>query len=243
MKNRLFTFLLLLLGVPAFAQYSGFSIFGTRTNPFLEPYMFITLDTMDGAKTLSDINAKYRADWVDSYISVEVATYCRGTVKKAVGKNDVLTPQQLELIRAAGDNCEINIAVNYIPKNTLKDNPPRQMNFSLAMIPIYEAQFPGGQSQLENYLRENTVGKISEEKFKEVELVRVKFNVNEQGQVTDVDMITASKDPAIDKMVLDALCNMPQWTPARDAKGNQIVEEFEFTMGNLLLYGCYQYAY
>lgn len=231
---------MLLLAVMSFAQSTGFDIYGTSTNPYTGPYGLVTLDTLAEAKTLSDIHARYPASWVARYLSVELSSDCDGSIKKAVGKDDTLTPAQLSILRTAGMGCKIDVAVAYIPENKLKDNPPRDMQFSLLMAPIHEATYPGGVDQLEAYLKENTVDKISETTFKEIELTKARFKVDMQGQITDVRMIETSRDDKIDQLILNAICNMPAWRPAKNSQGVSIIQEFEFVMGTLLLYNCYR---
>jgi len=143
MKNNLVTFILVLQAFWGFSQYHGFDVFGTQTNPYSDQYSIITLDTLAEAKTLSDINKWFRASWVARYITVEISSTCGDVVKKAASKNDTLTIGQINLMNRADEHCKIDVEVLYIPKNTLKDNPPRNINFSLKMVPVYEAKYPG----------------------------------------------------------------------------------------------------
>jgi len=241
MKNYLVASFLLLLSFSGFPQEMGYDVFGTLTNPRSGPYSLVTLDTLKTAKTLADIDARYRPSWVARYIAVEVASTCGERVKRAVGTNDLLTHEQMDILKMADLGCRIDVEVDYIPRNTLKDNPPRKMNFSLTVIPIVEAKYPGGYQQLKAYLKEHIIAEITSTTAEPIALAKVRFNVNAQGQVADAQISQTSEDREIDKLILEAICNMPKWQPAENAKGLAIAQEFEFSMGTSLLRCDYQY--
>ncbi|GJM34571.1 MAG: hypothetical protein DHS20C18_35720 [Saprospiraceae bacterium] len=241
MKNTFVALILLLLTFSGFSQVVGYDVFGTHTNPHIGPYSLITLDTLKEAKTLNDIHAMYRSFWVASYIAVEVSSTCKGIVKKAASTNDTLTDEQMGILKMADVGCRIDVVVDYIPENTLKDNPPRRMDFSMTMIPIYEAKYPGGYQYLKKYLKENAIDEISATTAGQVELAAVRFNVNEEGQVSEAQIFKTSGVDKVDKLLLEAICNMPKWRPAENAKGKKISQEFELRMGTLLLRCDYEY--
>jgi TonB family protein len=236
MKINLTTLLLLLLAFSGFSQEVGYTVFGTQTNPYSVPgYSLITLDSLQDAKTLTDIHARYRSSWVASYIAVEVASTCQGVVKKAAGKNDTLTPAQLDILKMADADCSIQVEVDYIPQNNLTYNPPRKMDFSLKMVPVFEAKFPGGDQALKKFIKENTIDKISKAKVGQIELAQISFTINEDGQVTNARLFKSSEEDMIDQLLLEAICNMPTWLPAKNSKGLKITQEFEFSIGTSLL--------
>ncbi|MEL6973433.1 MAG: hypothetical protein AAFO02_24975, partial [Bacteroidota bacterium] len=144
MKKSSLILLFLLFINSVFSQSTVYELHGTQTNPYASLYSLITLDTLQDARTLKDIYAKYRPDWVAKYIEVVVKTNCNGVVKTAASPNDTLTQNQLTLMRQAVAGCNIEVTVDYIPNNELTYNPARTMAFSLRTIPIAEAKFPGG---------------------------------------------------------------------------------------------------
>lgn len=241
MKYLLASLLVLLFSFSTSAQQMGYDVFGVATHPYAEPYQMVTLDSLQEAKTLSDVNARYRGDWVARYISVALTTDCDGTKREAVGPDDVLTPQQLELLHQAGPNCKVDVLVDYIPDNKLQHNPPRQMNFSLRIMPIFEAKFPGGTQQLKAYLKKNFHDEILAAGMDPIKLVRVRFQVGQEGQAADTRIVQSSGNSGVDQLIENAICNMPIWLPAKDAQGRAITQEFEFTMGTDLLRCDYQY--
>lgn len=241
MRNSFATLLLFLLAFSVFSQRIGYEIYGTLTNPYAEPYSLLTLDTLKGARTLSDINTRYRPDWVASYIRVEVASTCGEESKKAISTNDILTTAQMNILKTTDIGCNIDVEVDYIPENTLKDNPPRKMAFSLRMVPIYEAKYPGGQQALKMYLKENVIDEILRGRDRQLELAKIKFTINEEGHVSDVNIFKTSEDDEMDQIMLKAICNMPNWSPAKNREGEKIIQEFELSMGTTLLRCDYKY--
>ncbi|PHN08164.1 TonB family protein [Flavilitoribacter nigricans] len=242
MKNLLLTLICCLSGVTGFSQQMGFDVLGTTTDPYAGPYFLITLDTLQDAATLKDINARYREDWVAEYLSVAVASNCDGVVRKAAGTNDRLTARQLEILKTAVAGCRIDVEVEYIPKNNLSYNPPRKMDFSLRPVPVFEAKYPGGAPSLKDYLQKNVMDKVPGIAAGPVKLAKVRFNIDPKGQITDARVVKTSENAGVDKMVLDALCSMPDWMPAKDAQGMAITQEFELSLGtDLLMCDYYQY--
>jgi TonB family protein len=59
----------------------------------------------------------------------------------------------------------------------------------------------------------------------------VSFIVSEEGTVTNPAIITSSKTPKIDQIILDAIRKMPSWKPAVDAKGKPVPQTFRLTFG------------
>lgn len=241
MKNKLIALFFLLLSFSGFSQTVGYDIFGTQTNPYRGPYSILTLDTLATATNLKDLYARYRANWVDRYIAVAVSSNCADQNEKAMGQDDTITKEQMHLLRKADFGCNIDVAVDYIPENNLNDNPPRTMTFSLRMMPLYEAKFPGGAIQMKKYLKENTLDQLSLTNEEQIKLVKIRFNINEEGQVADAQVFTSSEEEQTNQLLLAAICNMPKWEPAKNAKNQKITQEFEFSIGTDLLRCDYVY--
>jgi len=240
MKHLTLILVLVILAFSGFAQYEGFDIFGSQSSPYSDAHMVVTLDTLQEAKTLEDINKWFKASWVEDYIFVEVSSNCGDVVKKAVGKNDTLTIEQKELIKMANADCTVYVKVDYIPINNLSDNLPKKMNFSLKVNPIYEANYVDGNEKLKAFLKEKTVDKISKTTLEQIKIATAKFNINEAGEVVDAYIFKSSEDDSIDQLMLDGINSMPQWNPAKNLEGKNIAQEFEFSLGTQILYGCYK---
>lgn len=201
------------------------------------PYISITREKLNEARTLTELNANYKSSWVRTYVSVEILTRYQGRIKKAMSKNDVLTQEQKDIMKMADAGTDISIQVHYIPENTLKHNEVQKMDFTFTVIPESEATYPGGQRQLMQYLKEKAIDKIPEGSFKDYDLTAVKFTVNEAGAIINAHVFQsvyqAFKNEQIDQLLLDAIRNMPKWKPAAHANGTKVKQEFVLTVGNM----------
>ena len=129
--------------------------------------------------------------------------------------------------------ADITVKVLYMPENTLAHNDIKEINFTLTVDPVNEAQYPGGQLKLKQYLKENAIDKISDINIRRYNLVAVKFAINKEGQVVDVHVFETSKDEEMDELLLETICNMPKWKPAEYSNGIKIEQEFVLTVGDM----------
>ena len=243
MKKSGLVLMFLLFSCTVFSQFSIYELHGTQTNPYASPYSLLTLDTLQDAQVIGDIYGKYRSDWVDSYIKVEVTTICNGVNQTATSPNDTLTQDQLTLLREAEANCSVNITIDYIPSNELTYNPARTMAFTLRPVPIVEAKFPGGNQHLQTYIEKYIVNKISPSILEQIQLASVQFSITTDGQTADAQIIHNSGNDEIDQLILAAICDMPYWQPAKNVEGLTVAQTFQFNMGTDLLRCDYRYKF
>lgn len=210
-------------------QEKAYDILGVETNPWVQA--IYTMDTLEDAKTLNDVYARYPESWVEEYISVELSFNCDGIAKTARSHDDVLTIEQLELLREASFGCRVDLLVEYIPKNNLKNNPARTLDLYAVAMPMFEAEYPGGYWAMMDYIQDEIIDKLKSTK---IEYAAIRFQVDENGQVVDPRVEESSADGDADLFMLDKLRNMPVWTPARNADGENIAQAFEFTIGERL---------
>jgi hypothetical protein len=234
MKDSIAILIFVLLPFYAFSQEIGLDVYGIQTNPHKGPFL-VTLDTLREAKTLKDINDRYKPSWVEKYISVEIISSCNGTVKKALGTSDQLTQEQLAILAAADIDCLIDVKIHYLPKNNLKDNPSRKMNFALRVVPIYQAKYIHPSQNLTAYLKQNTLAKLSEAATNPIKFVQINFTIDEKGAIINAKIIETSECESTNETLLAAICNMKNWQPALNANGEKVQQDFVFTIGTDLL--------
>jgi hypothetical protein len=237
MKNIRNTLLALLFTFIAF-PYSGSSQGNLTTEPGYEvnriyPYISIAKEKLGEARTLTDLDPKYNSSWIREYISVEVVTIYKGKTRSAVSKSDVLSREQKDIMNMADAGTDISVNIQYIPENTLTHNDIKEINFTFSIDPESEAQYIGGQQELNKYLKTNAIDKIPEGSFRGYDLAAVKFTVSEEGEITDAHIFERSKDKNIDELLLKAIHNMPNWKPAEYANGVKTKQVFVLTVGNM----------
>lgn len=197
------------------------------------PPISISKEELKEAVTLMDLDKKYKSSWIREYISVEILASCNGRIQKALSKSDVLSREQKDIIHTADVGMDISVKVLYLPENTLKQNAPKEISFSVAIEPENEATYPGGQQALQQYLKEKTINNIPAGHFEEYQLAAVTFTVNEEGQITDPKVSWSSNDEKIDELLLETICNMPNWKPAAYANGVKVKQEFALMVGSM----------
>lgn len=200
------------------------------------PSLSITKEKLTEARTLIDINPYYKPSWVKEYISVEVMASHEGEIKKVKGKSNTFNQAQKDLINTADAGTDISVKIDYIPNNNLKQNPPKETNFTFIVEPESEAAYSGGTQQLKQYLKKNIEDKISDDVFEIYRLTAVKFVVDEDGQIVDAEIFDGPyqtfRDEKTEELLLEAVCNMPDWTPAQYANGMKVKQEFVLTVGD-----------
>ncbi len=229
MKTSLITLLLLSVLDAAFSQGLNFDIRGRYKLPIIK-------ERLDAAKTMRDINPGYPSSWITDYISSAVLVTSRGKEMKAISSNDILSTEQLNLLKLVDLGTDIRIEIKYNDKNSITHKIENtSMNFTVTLVPEVEATYPGGFKVLKQYLKENAIEKISSEGAKALENATVRFTINERGEIANAEVVLTSKDKNIDKLLLEAINKMPKWKPASNSNGIKVKQQFEFTVGNA---GC-----
>ncbi len=233
-QNKLIVLLFIALVIPLLGSSQDSLNFELRYEVnIVHPPLSISKETLNEAQTLTELNKHYKPSWVKEYISVEILTSYKGKIKKAVGKNDTLSQEQKEIMNMADEGTDISVKVKYIPDNNFTHNDTKEIYFTFTVDPESEAKYPGGQQQLNQYIKVNAIDKIPDGSFKKYNLTAVKFTVNEEGQVINVHVFETSKDEKIDELLMETISNMPTWKPAEYSNGLKVKQEFVLTVGDM----------
>ena len=197
------------------------------------PAISISKEELKTANTLVDLNRHYKPSWVKEYESVEIVVSVDGKKRTATSKDHILTQEQKVLMDKVDVGTAITVNIQYLPANNLKNNEVRGMDFKFTVDPEIEAKFVDGSERLQQYLKEQVIDKISASHFKRHQLTAVKFTIDEKGEVINAHVFEAPKNEAIDQILLDAICNMPNWEPATYSNGVKVKQEFAFSVGDM----------
>jgi TonB family protein len=229
MKKTIITPFLFLLFISGFSQNLSYEVHGKYTHP-------VKKEILNNAESMSDIIPYYPIDWILSYVSVEISATLDGKEIMAANTNDRLSTEQKNILKAVDLGSDIVINIEYKSKNSVTGNIYLDdMNYSATVIPEIEAEYPGGQQQMTQYLEENAINKISDTTSGQIQEAIVRFTVNEEGEIADAQVFKTSGDPKTDKLLLKVINKMPKWSPAEDSKGIKVKQEFEFSVGSV---GC-----
>jgi TonB family protein len=229
MKKSFIAPLLFLLFATSFAQDLNYEIHGKYTHP-------IKKVTLEKARSMSDLIPYYPSGWISDYISVEIMATINGTPMMAAGINDKLSTEQKHILSAADPGTDVVLNISFRYNNSVTDiTDVGKMHYIATLVPEIEAKYPGGNQQLDQYLKENAISKISETSSKQFQEILLGFTVNEDGKVANARIFKTSGDPKIDDLLIEAINKMPEWRPAEDSNGLKVKQEFEFSVGSA---GC-----
>jgi hypothetical protein len=209
-----------------------------------DPPLPITQQQLEKVQRLADLNNEgnaldvyFRPSWIRSYVSVELVATQHGKKRSAVGKNDILTPEQLDILRNADPGTPVAVHIQYMPENTLSHNDVQTIDFECNVMPLRDARFTGGQPKLEDYLTTHAIQKIPADSFQPTDFAAVLFTISESGKVIDAHVFDAGYQPdphdKVNAILLDAVRKMPSWEPAEFCKGTSIRQNFVLVVGNL----------
>jgi len=196
--------------------------------------------TLHSANTLSDLYVRFPAEWMASYNSVDITIICNGEPLTARGTSHDLSQEQKDILKFADYGSDVKMEIVYIADNNLKSKEPRFLDFSFKVTPASYASFKGGKEEMIKYLEGATKEKLIDKKVSIKEWTTVKFTIDENGNVDQMELLKSSDNELADQIIKDAFNNMPQWNPAVTAKGKRVTQDFRFYIGNLQLCSFYE---
>ena len=228
MKTTITTLLLFFVFGIGISQNLFYEIRGKHTRGVSKEKLFT-------AKTMMDIRPGYPSSMIDSYTSTEISVTTNGKMMKATGVNETLSAEQQSLLQTADVGSDIAVEIGYVHQNPVTLFPDiREMQFVMTVFPEVEATYPGGHTELMKYLEETAIEKISASFPNDTRNVVISFIVTETGKISNAHISESSTNPEIDKLLLKAITNMPDWKPAENTEGMKVAQEFVFAVGN----GC-----
>ena len=196
------------------------------------PPISITKERLATTTQIKDIDPKYKGDWVREYYEVKVTAFRDGKKISLSGNNEQFTPAQKSLMQSADVNTDIRVTINYLPENNLKNNPPKVMDFTFSMTPEQPATFPGREKGIKKYLKETTISKVDKSLFEQYKMAALTFTIDEQGIVMNPKIYWSSGHEKTDELLLNAICNMPNWQPAQYANGLKVKQDMALMVGD-----------
>jgi TonB family protein len=251
MKNIIFFLLLSLIVSAVFSQDAMYAFPGPYfisdrnerpASDFSKDLMFdirgaykrpVIKEILNDARKIGDISPGFPTNWLNKYVSAEIQAVCNGKSKKAMSTNEILSAEQKDILKTADLGTDVIVNIRYKSQNSATEKEEvRTINYSVTIIPEVEAKYSGGQQQLLKYFRENAISKITEIASKELQYGLIKFTINEQGEIIHTKISKSTGDSKVDKLLVDAIKNMPKWNPAENSMGIKVKQEFVFSVGN-----------
>ena len=190
-----------------------------------------------GASTVKQIIPDCPAHWDQTIdiVYVYISGYKNGNELRASADGETLSDKQKEILKNSdlGTIVEVEIWFRWKDSTTALGDYGKiqKMNeYRLAVVPEIEAEYPGGKEEVSKYLEENILPKVQtlgEEK--QITLVQGFFTIDENGKLSDLNFPGQAHASDCDRVLKDALKNMPDWTPAKNANGSHIKQVFNFS--------------
>lgn len=202
----------------------------------VQKYVSISPAQLKAAKTLTDLNHYYKADWVKEYKSVTTTVLSYGSKKVVSSESNTITKEQKELIRMADRNSDIKVIVTYLPDNNLTSTRAQEMDFSFRIDPAQDACYKGGDAQLDKYMEKHILNKITRDDVPQYQVAAINFTIDEEGHIVDAHIVKATNNKKADQLLLKTVCEMPAWESAKYADGTKTKQDFVLTVGDQ--YSC-----
>lgn len=179
-------------------------------------------------------------DKLVAYSSVVFSTVIEGKKMVASGKTRSLNAEQKKLLQLApyGSEIRVDIEYQYFMKElmqTQNGNPVKKSCFFVRLVPESPARFSKSEEDLKNYFRKAVSMKIaSNQSLASRGQAKALLEINEMGSPGKVKLIQSSENKVIDKLILEAIQQMPSWIPGKNESGKTVIQEIVLSFGG----GC-----
>lgn len=193
----------------------------------------IERDKVKNATSISDLNRHFKSEWVKEYYQVSFQCPVNGTMKTINTSSDKLNQELKDMILACDASKRLEINIEYLPNNELRHNDPKKLHYSILIRPDIEASFSTTSDNFNDFIIEHAIHKIDRNYFTDYRAAIISFTIDTAGDVINPIVFESSKNTAIDSILLNAICNMPKWTPASYNDGTKVSQNFALTIGSM----------
>lgn len=153
---------------------------------------------------------------------------------QAFGTTDLLTDAQMKLLRSMDYFNHFTIRTEFRGKN-METGIVEDKFFGphITVVPDTQATYVDGKEALIQYLKENSLADMNVIKDDKINAIKISFIISKQGNVIEVKHDAMSTGyTSIDEKFMELIKNIPgKWTPAENAEGEKMEQEFVFTFG------------
>jgi TonB family protein len=256
MKTLLNLIAAVLLSVTAFAQGSaygnGYDPLTTPTNlqsaktisdisPLLWRMMGLSAKdrfALDFLRKQDSATGYYLQPPVNNYPNIVNVVFAELTIVSKGKKisvhhtGETLTAAQKYLLSTADMSSNIELKVLFLFKNYTGDSEIKEGKIAVTIVPETEAVYPGGGAKdLSKYLQTYVKHRHPSGSPVAIQNASVLFTVTEDGSLADISLKQLSGDSRTDKLLLEAVKQMPKWKPAFNAKGAPVKQTIHITFG------------
>ncbi len=197
----------------------------------------ITKEKLHRATSILEILPEKATQFLVGYNQVKVGLLTKNGETIAIGKNEVLNGEQIELMRDADYSTNFFIRSDCFKKYSYSGfTEPYELVYYISVTPEKEARYIPGHSALIEFLKDGSKAEISIAQEGGLRSGKISFTVTKTGAVTDVSLDSTSGYASIDQKMKQLIETLPgKWAPAEDEKGQKVDQQLVFSFGMI---GC-----
>ena len=199
----------------------------------IHPPLSFSMEELSKVESILDLNPYFKSNWVRNYEEIEVHTIKNGEPIVSRSSAIALTSEQKEEILSADLVTSTIVKIKYLPENNLQNNTSKDFDFSYVIAPAKRASYPGGKEELRDFLIAEAINNDEFNNLGEQDIAAIKFKVDREGNIIDTEIFSSSNNEEVDRLLLNAICKMPKWSPASYDSGQNVEEEYALMVGNL----------
>ena len=163
-----------------------------------------------------------------TYRNVEISILKNDEEISEIASTSIFNEDQIKLLRTTDYATNFYARAEYITEYAGSD----YVMYYMTVVPEIEATYEGGSLGVLEYLKENSKGKTSMVKEDQLEQGKVNFTVKADGSIANVDLSSTCGYDVVDNILVGLISNMPdKWTPAKNADGECIDQQFVISFG------------
>ncbi len=197
----------------------------------------VTKENLISAKNIFDILPQKAFVSVEDYHSVQVAILEDNEEITEHGENDILTTNQIKLLKSTDYSGNLYVRADYKVKNNITGLLENDyLTYYMTIVPEEEAEYFGGKEGLITYLKENSKRETEHITLENLKPGKVNFTISKEGRIKNVELSSTCGYNTVDDFLVNLVSNIPgNWKPASNSVGDKVAQEFVFFFG---LEGC-----
>lgn len=194
----------------------------------------ITKEKLHQASTILDILPAKATQSIASYENVKVAVlHDDETETVEMGAGESLNKAQLDLLKSTNYSNNFYIYADYKTKSPYTGKLiDEYLSYYITVVPEKQAEYIGGQDLLVDYLRASSSVATASIERDQLRPGQFNFTITKDGSISNVKLSSTSGYPVVDDALIELIQNTPgKWTPATNALGEYVEQEFVFFFG------------
>jgi len=184
------------------------------------------------ANTIDELVQHYPTSLIKEYDNVWIKSSLKEKNISLMSESHELSLEQKSLFKHATIGESFEIVINYhITNPKTQEVQFERLNVGLTIVPEQEAEYTEGYNEMIAYFEEKSLEIYYGKNLDNFTSVGLRFTITEDGQAEEIHKTRDSGYEEIDRYIIKLIENMPPWTPAKDANGNMVKQEFELVYG------------